>query len=168
MSDGTYPTPEHGWTCFHCGEHFPGNMEGAYRARIHFGATINTLPGCLEKLTAPERSLLRQLRAAQHDNERLRAEAEDEFGQRYYARVSADIKATAAVFKDCSSLRDLFNLYDSMEGRALAAEERLAEISGTYIATHGTGINLCSECHTEAPFHLEACSKAVSNPVGNL
>lgn len=130
MSEDTYQTPEHGWTCFHCGEHFPGNMEGAFRARIHFGATVNTLPGCLEKLNAPERSLLRQLRAAQADNTRLRAEAEDEFGQRYYARMSADIKATAGVFRNCDSLRDIFNLYDSMEGRALAAEEKLGITCG--------------------------------------
>lgn len=43
----TYPTPEHGWVCFHCGEHFPGNADGTYRARLHFGPTgPNDEPKC--------------------------------------------------------------------------------------------------------------------------
>lgn len=42
----TYPHPEHGWTCFHCGETFyaPG------LARIHFGAVPNAQPGCLMRV----------------------------------------------------------------------------------------------------------------------
>lgn len=40
----TYTPPEHGWTCFHCGETF--KTPGA--ARLHFGelpATAATMPG---------------------------------------------------------------------------------------------------------------------------
>ena len=35
VTDGTYPMPEHGWTCFHCGDTFmtPG------AARDHFDQT---------------------------------------------------------------------------------------------------------------------------------
>lgn len=121
----TYTTPAHGWTCFHCGETFAGNLDGQRRAQVHFGLTPNETPGCVEKLNAEERSLLRRLRAAQFENDRLRADAEDEFGERYYARLASDIKSTAGVFRDCRTLRDLFNLYDTMEGRALAAEERV-------------------------------------------
>jgi hypothetical protein len=120
----TYPTPEHGWTCFHCGETFAPTLDGQRRAQVHFGATPDENPGCIEKLNAEERSLLRRLRAAQVENNRLRIDAEDEFGQRYYSRLASDIRATAGVFRDCQTLRDVFNLYDSMEGRALAAEER--------------------------------------------
>ncbi len=42
----TYPTPEHGWICFHCGEHFPGTMAGQCKARLHFGASIHDEPKC--------------------------------------------------------------------------------------------------------------------------
>ena len=35
-------------------------------------------------------------------------------------------------FRGCSSIYDVFCLYDSMEGRALAAEERLAELQKQY------------------------------------
>jgi hypothetical protein len=122
----TYPTPPHGWTCFHCGETFLPTLEGQIMAKRHFGFDVNATPGCIEKLTAPERSLLLRIRASQAENDRLRAEAEDEFGERYYARLASDIRSTAGVFRDCRTLRDLFNLYDSMEGRALAAEEQLA------------------------------------------
>lgn len=42
----TYPTPEHGWTCFHCGETFPGTLAGQHDARRHFGASIHDEPKC--------------------------------------------------------------------------------------------------------------------------
>lgn len=127
MTD-TYPAPKHGWTCFHCGETFPPTLDGQVRARVHFGTTPDFAPGCIEKLNAEERSLLRRLRSAQAENDRLRAEAQDEFRQRYYSYVASDIRATAGAFRDCSTLRDVFNLYESMEGRALAAEERIVEL----------------------------------------
>lgn len=124
----TYPAPKHGWTCFHCGEHFESTLDGQKRAQVHFGATPDVTPGCIEKLNAEERSLLRRLRSAQAENDRLRAEAQDEFRQRYYAWLEADIKGTAGAFRDCRSLRDVFNLFENMEGRALAAEERIVEL----------------------------------------
>lgn len=58
----TYPMPEHGWTCFHCGETFttPGS------AREHFGPTPNAEPGCLIKVRlGGERGLLNALRKAE-------------------------------------------------------------------------------------------------------
>jgi hypothetical protein len=56
----TYPMPEHGWTCFHCGETFttPGS------ARDHFGFDPSCDPGCRIKLGA-ERGLLMALRKAE-------------------------------------------------------------------------------------------------------
>lgn len=44
--------PEHGWTCFHCWEHFPPTFEGQRKALHHFGPTPDATPGCIEKLTA--------------------------------------------------------------------------------------------------------------------
>ena len=46
----TYPTPAHGWTCFHCGEHFEPTFAGQQAARFHFGFTIDAEPGCQLKL----------------------------------------------------------------------------------------------------------------------
>lgn len=58
----TYKAPEHGWTCFHCGETFLKTGE----ARDHFGADPSALPGCLERVNiGPERGLLMALRRAQ-------------------------------------------------------------------------------------------------------
>jgi hypothetical protein len=42
----TYPTPAHGWTCFHCGENFPGTMAGQHEARMHFGPSVHSEPKC--------------------------------------------------------------------------------------------------------------------------
>ena len=52
-----YPQPEHGWTCFHCGETF--TTPGA--ARTHFGFEPSADAGCIVKLGA-ERGLLMALR----------------------------------------------------------------------------------------------------------
>ena len=68
----TNPYPPHGWTCFHCGETFttPG------LARVHFGADPLALPGCRIKV-GDERRLLRELRNAEAELERYRAEDSD-------------------------------------------------------------------------------------------
>lgn len=58
----TYPKPEHGWTCFHCGETF--TTPGA--ARDHFGFDPSHEPGCRIKAGA-ERGLLMALRKAEQD-----------------------------------------------------------------------------------------------------
>lgn len=63
MSD-TYNMPEHGWTCFHCGETF--TTPGA--AREHFGPTPNAEPGCVIKVQpGGERGLLSALRKAEKE-----------------------------------------------------------------------------------------------------
>ena len=56
----TYPKPEHGWTCFHCGETFTTPES----ARDHFGFDPSADPGCIIKLGA-ERGLLMALRKAE-------------------------------------------------------------------------------------------------------
>jgi hypothetical protein len=78
----TYTMPEHGWTCFHCGETFttPGSAED------HFGATPDRVPGCIIKAGA-ERGLLMALRRTEAalnlalfslaDDDPLRADIED-------------------------------------------------------------------------------------------
>lgn len=119
----TYLQPVHGWTCFFCGDTFMHERQ----ARIHFGATPEQRPGCLLRIEPGERPLLRALRFAQDENARLRDEIDSEFAAEYHSRIAGDIRSIAA-FKTCSTLRDVFNLYDHWEGRAIAAEARLAAI----------------------------------------
>lgn len=71
-SGGFYMKPEHGWTCFHCGETFttPGG------ARDHFGADPLCTPGCQIKV-GEERGLLMALRRAEAELARYRAEDSD-------------------------------------------------------------------------------------------
>lgn len=118
----TYMPPEHGWTCFHCGDTFTCEKT----ARTHFGATPDAVPGCLLRMQEGDRPMLRLVRSLEADVAKLRAEAEDDYSQRYYSRVESDIRGTAPAFKECRTLRDVFNLFDSMEGRALAAEEQIS------------------------------------------
>lgn len=40
------PIPVHGWTCFHCGEHFPSTFAGQQAARHHFGDSPVHDPAC--------------------------------------------------------------------------------------------------------------------------
>lgn len=40
------PTPPHGWTCFHCGEHFAPTFAGQQAARHHFGDSPIEQPAC--------------------------------------------------------------------------------------------------------------------------
>lgn len=127
----TYLMPEHGWTCFHCGETFMSPAS----ARDHFGADPSAMPGCLMRIQPGERPLMRRLRWLEGEVERLQAEAESEYAERYHARLASDIKGTALAFRDCNSLRDVFNLYDSVEGRALVAELR-ASLLWTMVIGH--------------------------------
>lgn len=64
--DDTYPQPEHGWTCFHCGETF--TKPGA--ARDHFGFDPSSDPACRIKIGA-ERGLLMALRKVEAENAEL-------------------------------------------------------------------------------------------------
>ena len=60
----TYPMPEHGWTCFHCGEKF--TVYGA--ARDHIGGTPHGMPGCLLRVQlGNERGLQMELRKRERE-----------------------------------------------------------------------------------------------------
>jgi hypothetical protein len=72
--EGTYNRPKLGWTCYHCGETFmvPG------LAAEHFGASPMAEPGCLIRVKrGDERGLLFELREAEAELERYRAEDSD-------------------------------------------------------------------------------------------
>lgn len=66
LSD-TYQQPEHGWTCFHCGETF--TAPGA--ARDHFGETPGKVAGCMIK-AGDERGLLMEFRKLERERDELK------------------------------------------------------------------------------------------------
>ena len=88
----TYPTPEHGWVCFHCGEAFTGDFAGAQEARQHFGALPDAIPGCRLRMRAGEKSLLRRIRwlEVQLSTLRNRVASEDTDKDREMYSMSAD------------------------------------------------------------------------------
>jgi len=92
MDGDTYPTPAHGWVCFHCGEAFPGTFAGARAAGEHFGAHPEALPGCRQRMRAGERSLLRRIRWLERELCELRARvsAEDTDKDRELYAMRAD------------------------------------------------------------------------------
>jgi hypothetical protein len=101
VSEETNPFPPHGWTCFHCGEHFEGNLAGYRAARLHFGPTPAAEPMCtmsarkvrsleedLGRYWQEDTELHRQIRAleATHATELRREE------EKGYARGLADAR----------------------------------------------------------------------------
>lgn len=67
-----------GWTCFHCGENFPGNLAGQKAAQQHFGAAVDAIPGCRLRMRKGEHSLLRRIRWLEKELGDLRARVQSE------------------------------------------------------------------------------------------
>jgi hypothetical protein len=120
----TYPAPIHGWCCFHCGE----NFTTAGSARDHFGGNIYDTPGCMIRVqVGEERGLLMALRKAEAEIAHLRQQLDSEPERKWLdMRIEVQLGSYRA-FRGCRTIQDVFNVYDSMEGRALAAEERNSE-----------------------------------------
>jgi hypothetical protein len=132
MTEATYTAPPHGWTCFHCGETFTTPRT----ARDHFGTTPDEKPGCVLKVElGGQRGLIMELRRLQDENRKLHDDISDEttFYRDYHAKLASDISLISSAFKGCRSLRDVFNVYDSMEGRAIAAESLLDLVASEYL-----------------------------------
>lgn len=122
----TFEMPRDGFMCFHCGEVFK-TFGGA---QDHFGAEPFASAGCQIKF-GEERGLEMALRKSEAEvaswRERARraeSEADGLASQVYGLEVQIQ---SYKPFRDCCSIQDVFNVYDSIEGRALAAEERLAD-----------------------------------------
>lgn len=77
-----YPQPEHGWTCFHCGDTF--KTYGS--ARDHFGFDPSSDPACRIKVGA-ERGLVMALRKAEKANAEITALLHNESSEGY--RIAA-------------------------------------------------------------------------------
>lgn len=115
MTECFYEKPEHGWTCFHCGETF--NAVGA--ARDHFGFDPSSDPACRIKAGA-ERGLVMRLREA----EQAVVEAEE----RLLVESGDAIRAMRAmVSRHAQQLREVEDLeYERglRDGRALTDGEK--------------------------------------------
>jgi hypothetical protein len=80
------------------------------------------------KLEGGERALVRRIRALEHEIEHLRRDIEfDATATEVFSGRLQSLLNSYAPFRGCKSIKEVFDIYDSMEGRALAAEERLAE-----------------------------------------
>lgn len=80
MADGSN-YPEHGWTCFHCGEHFPPTETGVREARDHFGTDTEADPGCIMRLDGGDKAFLRILVDMQSEVSRYQEEDSDAMRQ---------------------------------------------------------------------------------------
>jgi hypothetical protein len=61
-----------GWTCFHCGEHFPATVEGRAQAREHFGPSHAETYRRIHAAEQHEAKLLGEVMATAFDLARLR------------------------------------------------------------------------------------------------
>lgn len=115
------------WRCFHCNETF--TTPGA--AADHFGKYVDSIPGCVLKVQlGDERGWLMELRRLQEENAHLREQMNEEYWDQ--GAFNAHLKTllqTYRPFRRCETLQGAYMVFDSMEGRALAAEERLAQIA---------------------------------------
>lgn len=109
------------WQCFHCDELFTDEAE----AREHFGANERADAAC--RIKARDGGLLGALRNTEADlaTWRLRAVLAEE------QNTSAECvrEEYGRYFQRARSAWEAFCLYDTMEGRALAAEERLTQLA---------------------------------------
>ena len=77
LTPDTYAPPEHGWTCFHCGETFTTENS----ARLHFGGHKSELAACQIK-AADEKGLVKALRWHERDAELSRKDAATQLADR--------------------------------------------------------------------------------------
>ena len=119
MGEDTYLAPEDGWVCFHCGERFMNE----HNARLHFGPMPDAEPGCVMKLLSEDKRLLIKIRKLQSIIDDLREQNEQ---LDYEGGLASSIKhELSEQFNGAKTVREAWFQYESMEGRALAAEERL-------------------------------------------
>lgn len=114
------------WLCFHCGFETADRRE----AQAHFGEGPDEEPLCRSwaELDADGRaseyqSAMGELEREREEADRLRTEVEN-----LEHRLGSYESLVGSRFRGCRTIGDAFNLFDSMEGRALAAEQRLAEL----------------------------------------
>jgi hypothetical protein len=142
----TYFSPEHGWTCFHCGGTFY-TVEGA---KLHFGSLPAELPLC-RKMAAELETLCAALAAAQAgapkypDDWQLVGRERDSLRAQGFA---AGIKAAEEIARNHVGeiARKIADAIRAL--RPVAPAERPCPVcGGSGFSGHGTGYDdVCSEC----------------------
>lgn len=117
------------WRCFFCDFITTDRAE----AEAHFGDADEAEPLCKWWTSATEDQRLATLQGIQQElnaerdlNARLQTKVE---ALEYQVESQESVIKSYKPFRGCRSIHDVFCLYDSMEGRALAAEEALKEAS---------------------------------------
>lgn len=120
---------ENSWRCFHCEEVFTDKAS----AEEHFGLDREEWPAaCVDPLRTDEKerqaafvSAFKEMEAAQEECERLRAQVEQ---LEHTTEGQQAAIHSYKPFRECNSINDVFFVYDSIEGRALSAEEKLTAL----------------------------------------
>jgi hypothetical protein len=118
VKEDTYPVHEHGWTCFHCGEHFPGTRQGERDARAHFSQVPSLPPECLDA-RSPMRKLARKNRLLGKTNREI-ARQRDEYDAR--ARAAESEVYDLRLRLKCSRTGNLDQAVDYLLGEVEAAK----------------------------------------------
>lgn len=141
--NGTYPMPQHGWTCFHCGETF--TKLGC--AADHFGDDQLQQPACVLKLVNGDRGLVMELRKAVRRGRRLADKNES---------LEYQLGAATRGYQRIAGARnehEAFMEYDAMEGRALTAEAIVADMAKRLPAM--VEASRCRVCSGASVKHVE-------------
>lgn len=125
------------WRCFHCD--FVTN--DPKEAEAHFGDRDDAeefKPLCRwwERMSDNERAealqdVIVQLNEERRENMQHRTAIE---GLEYQVSTLPATISSYRPFRNCNSMYDVFCVYDSMEGRALAAEEKLRNLEEKHVA----------------------------------
>jgi len=126
MSGDTYTPPPNGWCCFHCGETFTFTRGGYRAARVHFGATPDWVPDCIERRTRPDDVLLDEARRSRIASAQFQKERDEALEAEEIAACS--LSSWESAIKGARTAHDARCAFESMEGRALAAEAVLVEL----------------------------------------
>ncbi len=120
-------TPQPTWICFHCGFETADEKE----ASGHFGDRDDGEPFCAYWKDMPDLEKAQELQSkhaqwmeSEDENMRLRTQIE---GLEY--RLLGAEAVVPSNFKNCTTLNDVRNEYDSMQGRALAGDEVYRRVS---------------------------------------
>jgi hypothetical protein len=167
------------WICFHCGFETNDSEEAA----AHFGdrddgeefkPLCNWWSTLSQETRATEiQELIQQNNELQSRSNRLIAENE---GLEYRLTDRENEIKSYKPFKDCRSIRDIFNVYDSTEGEMLAAKERLTIVEESLealrlsyadsIARAAIGVGNAIQALQEAARGLEGdITKRIPNPI---
>lgn len=150
------------WICFHCGFETTDETE----AQAHFGERDDAeefTPTCQwwKRIPDGERAqayqqLLQELEGERRRNHALQTSNE---GLEYQVNPQQGAIQSYKPFRQCRSINEVFFVYDSMEGRALAAEEQVKHWEEKIRSTGYDGADEIVEALKAVRVHLDEKTK---------